>query len=45
MSEIRVIDVNRHTLELFGAPDKPTLLRRLERRLPRRHASSISASS
>ena len=29
MSEIRVIDVNRHTLELFGAPDKPTLLRRL----------------
>jgi diguanylate cyclase (GGDEF)-like protein len=29
MSEIRVIDVNRHTLELFGAPDKPALLRRL----------------
>jgi diguanylate cyclase (GGDEF)-like protein len=29
MSEIRVIDVNRHTLELFVAPDKPTLLRRL----------------
>ncbi len=26
MSEIRVIDVNRHTLELFAAPDKPTLL-------------------
>ena len=29
MSEIRVIDVNRHTLELFGAPDKQTLLMRL----------------
>ncbi|MBH0238749.1 sensor domain-containing diguanylate cyclase [Methylobrevis albus] len=29
MSEIRVLDVNRHTLELFAAPDKPTLLRRL----------------
>ena len=29
MSEIRVMDVNRHTLELFGAPDKPTLLSRL----------------
>ena len=29
MSEIRVIDVNRHTLDLFGAPDKETLLRRL----------------
>ena len=29
MSEIRVIDVNRHTLELFGAPDKATLLSRL----------------
>ncbi len=29
MSEIRVIDVNRHTLELFAAPDKQTLLRRL----------------
>nr|WP_229426624.1 sensor domain-containing diguanylate cyclase [Microvirga alba] len=29
MSEIRVIDVNRQTLDLFGAPDKPTLLRRL----------------
>jgi diguanylate cyclase (GGDEF)-like protein len=27
MSEIRVIDVNRHTLELFSAPDKKTLLR------------------
>lgn len=26
MSEIRVIDVNRHTLQLFGAPDLPTLL-------------------
>ena len=29
MSEIRVIDVNQHTLDLFLAPDKPTLLRRL----------------
>ncbi|MGO4524237.1 diguanylate cyclase [Microvirga sp. 2MCAF35] len=29
MSEIRVIDVNRHTLELFAAPDKQTLLMRL----------------
>lgn len=29
MSEIRVLDVNRATLELFGAPDRMTLLRRL----------------
>ncbi|WP_414473752.1 diguanylate cyclase domain-containing protein [Microvirga sp. M2] len=29
LSEIRVIDVNRHTLELFGAPDKKTLLANL----------------
>ena len=29
MSEIRVIDVNRHTLQLFAATDKPTLLARL----------------
>jgi diguanylate cyclase (GGDEF)-like protein len=29
MSEIRVIDVNRHTLTLFGAPDKQVLLLRL----------------
>jgi diguanylate cyclase (GGDEF)-like protein len=29
MSEIRVIDVNQHTLELFAAPDKPSLLHRL----------------
>jgi diguanylate cyclase (GGDEF)-like protein len=29
MSEIRVIDVNRHTLALFAAPDKQTLLNRL----------------
>ncbi|MGA2793769.1 MAG: sensor domain-containing diguanylate cyclase [Roseiarcus sp.] len=29
MSEIRVIDVNNHTLTLFGAADKQTLLRRL----------------
>jgi diguanylate cyclase (GGDEF)-like protein len=29
MQEIRVIDVNRHTLDLFAAPDKATLLRRL----------------
>jgi diguanylate cyclase (GGDEF)-like protein len=28
MSEIRVLDVNQHTLELFAAPDKATLLRR-----------------
>jgi diguanylate cyclase (GGDEF)-like protein len=29
MSEIRVIDVNAHTLKLFGAPDKSALLQRL----------------
>lgn len=29
MSEIRVLDVNRHTLEMFGAPDKQTLLHRV----------------
>ncbi|HWG05611.1 MAG TPA: sensor domain-containing diguanylate cyclase, partial [Beijerinckiaceae bacterium] len=29
MSEIRVLDVNRHTLELFAAPNKPTLLKGL----------------
>ena len=29
ISEIRIIDVNHHTLELFGAPDKATLLRSL----------------
>jgi diguanylate cyclase (GGDEF)-like protein len=29
MNEIRVIDVNRQTLIMFGAPDKPTLLGRL----------------
>src|SRR5580692_10267416 len=29
MSEIRVLDVNSRTLELFGAPDKDTLLRNL----------------
>ena len=29
MSEIRVVDVNRHTLELFGAAGRPELLRRL----------------
>ncbi|HZD91324.1 MAG TPA: diguanylate cyclase [Pseudolabrys sp.] len=29
ISEIRIIDVNRHTLDLFGAPDKSTLLRNL----------------
>ncbi|WP_018183244.1 sensor domain-containing diguanylate cyclase [Kaistia granuli] len=29
MSEIRVIDVNQHTLQLFAAADKPTLLRNL----------------
>ena len=30
MSEIRVIDVNRQTLDLFSAPDKATLLQRLD---------------
>jgi diguanylate cyclase (GGDEF)-like protein len=29
MSEIRVLDVNRHTLELFAAPNKQELLSRL----------------
>ncbi|ORE92866.1 sensor domain-containing diguanylate cyclase [Aurantimonas sp. 22II-16-19i] len=29
MSEIRVLDVNRHTLELFRAKDRPDLLSRL----------------
>jgi diguanylate cyclase (GGDEF)-like protein len=29
MSEIRMVDVNQHTLQLFAAADKPTLLRRL----------------
>lgn len=29
ISEIRIIDVNQHTLDLFGAPDKTTLLRSL----------------
>ncbi|MDO9417238.1 sensor domain-containing diguanylate cyclase [Pararhizobium sp.] len=29
MSEIRVIDVNKATLDLFGAPDKATLFQRL----------------
>jgi len=29
IAEIRVIDVNRHTLQLFCAPDKATLLNRL----------------
>jgi diguanylate cyclase (GGDEF)-like protein len=29
MSEIRVIDVNKHTLDLFAAPSKPALLHRL----------------
>ena len=30
MQEIRVIDVNRRTLEMFRAPDKATLLRKLD---------------
>jgi diguanylate cyclase (GGDEF)-like protein len=30
LAEIHVLDVNRQTLELFAAPDKPTLLRRLD---------------
>ena len=29
INEIRIIDVNQHTLELFAAPDKATLLRSL----------------
>jgi diguanylate cyclase (GGDEF)-like protein len=29
MREIRVLDINQQTLELFAAPDKPTLLHRL----------------
>ena len=29
ISEIRIIDVNQHTLDLFAAPDKETLLRNL----------------
>ena len=29
MQEIHVLDVNRHTLEMFAAPDKKTLLSRL----------------
>ena len=29
LSEIRVIDINHRTLEMFAAPDKATLLRRL----------------
>ena len=29
ISEIRIIDVNEHTLKLFGAPDKATLLNSL----------------
>ncbi|MBZ0227134.1 MAG: sensor domain-containing diguanylate cyclase [Bauldia sp.] len=29
MSEIRVLDVNQQTLDLFAAPDKPTLLHRI----------------
>ncbi len=30
MQEIRVVDVNRHTLTMFHAPDKPTLLGNLD---------------
>ncbi|CAG4893405.1 hypothetical protein LMG31841_02225 [Paraburkholderia saeva] len=30
MQEIHVIDVNQHTLEMFAAPDKKTLLARLQ---------------
>ncbi|MBS0532882.1 MAG: diguanylate cyclase [Proteobacteria bacterium] len=29
ISEIRIVDVNQHTLSLFGAPDKKALLRNL----------------
>src|SRR5207342_576057 len=31
LQEIRVIDVNRRTLEMFRAPDKTTLLRSLDK--------------
>ncbi len=31
IQEIRVLDVNEETLRMFGAPDKPTLLRSLSR--------------
>ena len=31
MQEIRVIDVNQRTLDMFSAPDKPTLLRNLDK--------------
>lgn len=41
MSEIRVIDVNQQTLELFVAPDKQTLLTRPTRSLSRRDAPSL----
>ena len=29
LSEVHVLDVNQHTLDLFCAPDKPTLLKRV----------------
>ena len=41
MSEIRVLDVNRRTLDLFGAADKPALLRSPARRVPRRHGDAF----
>ena len=45
MSEIRVLDVNRHTLEMFGAPDTTTLLKRLERSLPRRDGAALQGAA
>lgn len=29
LSEIRIIDVNQHTLDMFAAPDKPSLIARI----------------
>ena len=45
MREIRVIDVNRSTLDLFGAATKPTLMRRLTDVFSGDHGQAFSASS
>ncbi len=45
MQEIHVLDVNQHTLRMFGAPDKVTLLARLPDHLPRRHAAALSGAT
>ena len=45
MSEIRVIDVNQHTLELFGAPDKPRAAAQPVATCSATRCSRISASS